>query len=363
MKINLIFPSESDSGFGFSDDSNEDPTFRPTSVVSSASSESHESETSTNETVSTTETSMYKCSTTFQQSIVSIKVVTIPRELVWNLEEPTWYTDTAEVSVRYIFMTLDSPFQFFNYLFGDEIFEKILAEFHLYAVQKDPKYPIYLMINNNDLKKFVGICIIMSVVHLPNTKMYGNPSLENSVIKDTMSCNKFENICTNLHFSNNKDAIPSGQPRHNRLHKIRPVINHLNEKFATVPMDDSLSLDQQLCATKYRHYLKQYMHMKPHKWSYSVFVLSRVTGFAYELELYSGLENGESQLLEGYTDLTVCANVVVRLGRFIPENKHHRLYSDNYFTTPGLMTFCEKRGIYCLGTVHQNRLLGVKVPS
>ncbi|XP_063216684.1 piggyBac transposable element-derived protein 3-like [Bacillus rossius redtenbacheri] len=362
-KTGVIFPSESESSLGLSDDSNADPTFRLTSCESSASTECSDSEQYSEETVSTSGPSTPKGNITGSLQPTK-KQVSFPRKLVWkigNLDVPAWYADTVPVPVGDFFMNLDTPFQFFNYFFGDEIFEKILSESQHYAIQKDPNKP--LAINKNELKKFVGICIIMSVVHLPNTRSYWNASLGNTIIQETMSCNRFENIRTNLHFSNNEDTVPSGQPGHDRLHKIRPVINHLNAKFASVPMEESLSLDEQLCATKARHYLKQYMPMKPHKWGYKLFILSGVSGFAYKFEVYSGMENDESQRLESEPDLGACANVVVRLGRLIPEKKNHRLYFDNYFTTPGLMVFFEKKGIHCLGTVRQNRLPGVKVPS
>jgi len=50
------------------------------------------------------------------------------------------------------------------------------------------------------------------------------------------------------------------------------------------------------------------------------------------------------------------ANVVVRLSRIIPENKNHRVFFDNYYTTIPLLTFMAKKGIRTLGTVRRNRL-------
>jgi hypothetical protein len=52
-----------------------------------------------------------------------------------------------------------------------------------------------------------------------------------------------------------------------------------------------LWVDEQLCATKARHFLKQYIPIKPHKWGYKLLVLAGISGFAYDIEIYSGQEN------------------------------------------------------------------------
>ena len=70
-----------------------------------------------------------------------------------------------------------------------------------------------------------------------------------------MPLNKFEKIKLSLHFNNNDLHKPVGHPKHDRLYKIRPVIKHLNERFATVPMNQRLSVDEQMCSTKIGYFL------------------------------------------------------------------------------------------------------------
>jgi hypothetical protein len=57
------------------------------------------------------------------------------------------------------------------------------------------------------------------------------------------------------------------------------------------------------------------------------------------------------------------ANVVVRLNRIIQENKNHRLYFDNYYTTIQLVQYMTKKGILTLGTVRRNPIPNCKFPS
>ncbi|GBP44061.1 Chimeric ERCC6-PGBD3 protein [Eumeta japonica] len=65
-----------------------------------------------------------------------------------------------------------------------------------------------------------------------------------------MTVNRFETIRRLLHLNNNEKHFQREHPQHDRLHKIRPIISHLNEKFASVPMEQRLSIDEQMCATK-----------------------------------------------------------------------------------------------------------------
>ncbi|KAF0708051.1 piggyBac transposable element-derived protein 2-like, partial [Aphis craccivora] len=123
-----------------------------------------------------------------------------------------------------------------------------------------------------------------------------------------------------------------------------------------VPLERDLSIDEQLCATKAHSYLKQYLPLKPHKWGYKFFVMCGSNGFSYRFELYTGQENQDKYRLPSEPDLMANANVVVRLSRIIPENKNHRVFFDNYYTTIPLLTFMAKKGIHTLGTVRRNRL-------
>lgn len=107
---------------------------------------------------------------------------------------------------------------------------------------------------------------------------------------EAMSQKRFEQIRQFLHFNNNETMLPKDHVNHDRLHKIRPLVNYLNEKFTSIPCRRDLELDEQ-CATKAKNYLKQYLPMKPHKWGYKLYVLSDSKGFSYTFEIYTGQEN------------------------------------------------------------------------
>lgn len=96
--------------------------------------------------------------------------------------------------------------------------------------------------------------------------------------------------------------------------------------------------------------------MKSHKWSYKLFVLSGVSGFSYNFEIFTGQENNDEFRPSFEPDLGVAANVVVRLSRVIPKNQNYKIYFDNYYTTILLLVYLKRRGILSLNTARRNRL-------
>lgn len=88
------------------------------------------------------------------------------------------------------------------------------------------------------------------------------------------------------------------------------------------------SLVMNLCSSKARHFLVRYMPNKPHKYGFVLYVLSGMTGFAYNFVVYSGQENDECNRAEDEPDLGSTGNLVVRLARVVPKHKNHKIYFD-----------------------------------
>ncbi|GBM13999.1 PiggyBac transposable element-derived protein 1, partial [Araneus ventricosus] len=255
-------------------------------------------------------------------------------------------------------MALDTPYQFFSFFFNDELLNLILEETRRYSIQKDPSQPLQVSIT--DIQRYIGICYLMSLIHLPSARDYWSDNLGNQTIKETMSVKEFEKIRQFLHFNDNTKEIPRGMNGHDRLFKVRPLIEGIRKRFMQVTMEECLSINEQICATKSRSILKQYMPKKPHKWGFKFFALCGVSGFAYDFELYSGQENGVIRP-PNEPDLGSASNVV-RLSRLIPRNHNHKLFFDNYFNSLPLLEFLSKNGILSLGTVRRNRIPNCKLP-
>ncbi|KAJ8724562.1 hypothetical protein PYW08_016036 [Mythimna loreyi] len=71
--------------------------------------------------------------------------------------------------------TIDTPLQYFLYFFDDDLLTHIVEEMHKFSIQKDPCKPF--CITTYELKKFLGICLLMSIAPLPNIRMYWESEL------------------------------------------------------------------------------------------------------------------------------------------------------------------------------------------
>ena len=197
------------------------------------------------------------------------------RKLIWKKRNMEFDEDKITFLGRSVFPSeisqLETPYQCFKYFLDDDFIQKIVDQTNLYIMQKDTNSKItYTAL---DIKKFFGILLFMSVQRFPNTRSYWSPAFGYGPVLSTMPVNKFERMKLSLHFQNNDDHKPVGHPNHDRFFEIRPVIEHLRAKFSTVPMEQRLSVDEQICATKVAHFLKQYLPNKPHKWGFKLYVL------------------------------------------------------------------------------------------
>lgn len=259
-------------------------------------------------------------------------------------------------------LKLETPYEFFEYFFNDDVTGLIVKESNRYCDQKWPDKGREL--TKIELSQFIGICSLMSVIQMPNTRLYWGPITGNQLIKETMSVNKFEQIKQQLHFNDNAKMVPKEDVDHDRIYKIRPLVNALIKRFQEVPLEKSLSVDEQLCSTKCRSIIKQYLPMKPHKWGFKFHVLSGShSGFCYDFEVFTGCENDERKRLANEKDLGSSANIVIRLLRIVPDFQNYIVCFDNYFSNLPLINQLSKRGIHALATVRRNRLHNEKLPK
>lgn len=254
---------------------------------------------------------------------------------------------------------LKTPFDFFQYFLTDDFYQHLVDQMNLYACQQ--KIEARFVTNKQEIRQFIGIMMFMSVYRYPNVRSYwGRHSFE--PIRNAMTRMRFEQIRQFLHFNDNSTMVHKGQPGYDKLHRIRPLINHFNERFGSIPMLHRLCVDEQMCATKMGgNPTRQYMPAKPHKWGTKLFVLCDSMGFSYACEIYSGA--GDNVVPVNAPDLGASSNVVVRLSKHIPDDVNHIVYFDNFYTSIGLLTYLRSRGIYSLGTVRSNRVPNIKLST
>ena len=140
----------------------------------------------------------------------------------------------------------------------------------------------------------------------------------------------------------------------------------MSDPFRRVLLEQNLSVDEQMIPVKGRHGLKQYLPKKPHKWGYKVFVLSGVSGYTYDFEIFTGKE--DNVVSEEETDCGASGNVVICLSRGVPNCSNFRIFLDNYFNSVDLQLALARHGILSLGTerlsrLHKTDLMALGQPS
>lgn len=286
------------------------------------------------------------------------------RRIIWKKGNLTRHPQTVQFTgpseLTKDISELSTPLQYFKFLFPRSLISLIADQSNLFALQKDVSQP--LCTTAEEIETFIGTCMWMSIIQMRNTRWYWSAATRASQVADNFPVARFEKLKHNIHFIDNSTLGPKDDPGRDRLAKVRPLINTINERLSLVPLEEHLSIDEQIIPFKGRSSLKQYCPMKPKKWGYKVFVLSGVSGFSYKIEVYTGKENSEPRL-PGEPDCGASGNVVVRLCRMIPRGAHHKVYFDNYFNCPSLQVYLERDAVHCIGTVRINRVPGVNMPS
>ncbi|KAI8430269.1 hypothetical protein MSG28_000599 [Choristoneura fumiferana] len=72
------------------------------------------------------------------------------------------------------------------------------------------------------------------------------------------------------------------------IYEITALSFKYSNSFASIPFEQRLAIDEQMCSTKIGHYLKQYLPNKAHKWGFKLFLLCSINCYAHKFEVYAG---------------------------------------------------------------------------
>ena len=163
----------------------------------------------------------------------------------------------------------------------EELIDLNFVQTNLYAQQKGRNF----IVDNNELKTFLGINYIMAINKLSAIVEYWRVDnlIGNNVFQNTMIQNRFCEILQNLHFAGN-----TYYDKTDRGFKIRQVVDHLNKKFGEVLSNNKeQSIDEHMVKFKGRSDVKQCIKSKPIKWGFKFwFRCSSKTGYLYQLDIY-----------------------------------------------------------------------------
>ena len=132
----------------------------------------------------------------------------------------------------------------------------------------------------------------MGINHLPSVDDYWSKDqrLRYAPIADRIPRWRFREISRYLHFVDNDHLVARGDDGHDRLGKVRPLIDYLSTKFAALyEPSNEIAVDEAMIKFQGRSSLKQYMPKKPTKRGIKVWVLGESTnGYFSRFEVYKG---------------------------------------------------------------------------
>lgn len=252
----------------------------------------------------------------------------------------------------------DSACKYFDSLFDEDMCQNIVLQTNLYKRQKQVATgrvsPSDKDITVEDLRAWIGLCVIMGIHQVPELQNYwsADPLLGVPSVSSVMTSKQFKKIVETIHCNDNTTNPPRDQNGHDKLHKVRPLLEKLGSKCAAVyKPSGSLSVDESMIPFKGRSTLKQYMPMKPVKRGYKVWCLAdSSTGYVYAFDVYTGRSAEKSSETS-----TLGERVVIGLCSKTSLEPWSTIAFDNFFTTVKLMQTLYSRQLYSVGTVRVNR--------
>lgn len=244
----------------------------------------------------------------------------------------------------------EQPVDFFKRFVDNDIIQLLVCQTNLYAKQMKLKH--WHDTDESEIKSFVGMLIAMGLHDLPRTELYWSSDrlFRVTPIAHIMPVKRFKKIRQAIHVNDNTAAPKRGDPNYDKLYKLRPLIDRINERFQSQCIQTtSQSVDEGMIAFKGRSSLKQYMPLKPIKRGYKVRLrCDSSTGYAYQFEVYCGKSSDQT------TEVGLGNRVVTTLTESLSDRDIHITF-DNYFSSYQLMEQLYSRGIYATATVRANR--------
>ncbi len=147
-------------------------------------------------------------------------------------------------------------------LFSKETFQLLLEETNIYRLDVNKKIA---NIKKEKVKEVVGILMCMLVVSLPNIRLYWKKDMVIIAVSKMMCWDRFEEIVSALHLSNNHLKPDRGEARCNTLYKVRKLLDMLNKNFKfNTGIEEVVSIDEKIIPNRGTILLKVFKN-KPSK--------------------------------------------------------------------------------------------------
>jgi len=119
----------------------------------------------------------------------------------------------------------DQDVQFFLKMFGENNIQLLTEQSNLHrqkeCINRNRNIPAF---TEKEIRQILGILMYMSIVHLPNMRAYWRKSLRIEMVASVMPRDRFDQIVSLLHLSDNDLQPGKNSPDYDRLYKVSNTI-------------------------------------------------------------------------------------------------------------------------------------------
>ena len=201
---------------------------------------------------------------------------------------------------------------------------------------------------SDEIRAYLGIRIYMSVIDLPDIKMYWSGDLffgGFTTIANIMTWDRFEKLQQYFHVADGT-GYDRMDPNRDKCHLVRPMLTFVSDACLEnyVPHKEQ-SIDETMIAFRGQLSFRQYIPGKPTKYGIKVWVRADShNGYVHEFEVYVGKPHGVAR------EVGLGKKVVLKLSEKL-RGKNNHLYFDNYFNSVELQEKLLGMGLFGCETV------------
>ncbi|XP_056397299.1 piggyBac transposable element-derived protein 4-like [Hyla sarda] len=254
---------------------------------------------------------------------------------------------------------------FFQLFFSEELINLIVEETNRYAEQFIAANPQayharpyqWTPTNALELKTFFALLFNMGIVKKPTIRSYWSNDMlyHTPLYRSVMPRNRFEALLKFLHYANNENCPPPSDPNFDRIYKIRPLVNYLNQKFSEVyTPEKEIAVDESLVHFKGRLHFRQYLPNKRARYGVKLYKLCEgTTGYTHKFRVYEGKDSK--------IEPPECPPVLKTTGKIVWDLVHplldqgYNIYLDNFYTSVPLLQCLFAKGTVACGTIRRNQ--------
>lgn len=184
----------------------------------------------------------------------------------------------------------NDPLSILNLFISDSLVDLIVQQSNLYATFMDMHISRPMAVN--DFWQFLGVLIYMACVDLPGIEYYWKQGTRQQLVADSITRDRFRELLRVLHFNDASLEAAKDSQFYDKIYKVRRLIEAANEAFSNVVEPEGMqSIDEQMVLFTGKTApagLQQYMPMKPISHGFKLWARCGVSGYTYEVELYTG---------------------------------------------------------------------------